>query len=70
MVDRNVGCAGGVFEHLNNLLSDSTQFIEVVAEYLDDELAVCAGNLVVDVIDHWLAEPDRTQNVSRRRQWW
>src|SRR5712672_3849362 len=58
LVDRYIGRAGRGFENANDLFSDPAQLVEVVAEYLDDELAVRAGDLVVDAVDHGLAEPD------------
>src|SRR5262249_50968761 len=58
LVDRHVGGAGRGLENVDNLFFDAAPPVEVVAQDLDDQLAVRAGDLVVDPIDHGLAKPD------------
>src|SRR5262249_10172006 len=43
-------------EDVDDLFCDAAQLVEVVAKYLDDQLAMRAGDLVVNPIDHRLAE--------------
>src|SRR6516165_2064485 len=56
LVNRHVCRPGCGFEDVDDFFCDAAQLVDIVAEDLDDELAVGAGDLVVDPVDHGLAE--------------